>query len=54
MPPSKQMIAILKTFCSHSKEYDHGYKDGQHHLFVFVVVLEVACVIGGVVVGMCI
>jgi hypothetical protein len=54
MPPSKQMIAILKTFCSESEDYDKGYKDAQHHLFLFVVVMGCACVVGGVIVGMCI
>ena len=45
---------MLKTFCSESKEYDQGYKDAQRHLFWFIVALGVACVGGGVIVGMCI
>jgi len=34
--------------------YEQGYNDAQHDLFRFIVALGVVCVIGGVVVGMCV
>ena len=45
---------MFKKFCHDNVEYAQGYHDAQHDLFWFIVALGVACVGGGVVVGLCI
>ena len=45
---------MFKKFCHDNAEYAQGYHNAQHDLFWFIVALGVVCVIGGVVVGMCV
>lgn len=50
----RKRSSMPRTFSDDDRAYDLGYKAAQYDLFWFIVVLGVGCVIGGVVVGLCI